>query len=172
MNPVDTRRQDPDSDEPPAWALTYADAALQCGLKAPEIETRLIHKGLSPSIAQSVVPRCFERRFHAIQRSEMWATRRKVLSRAASLVIAMGYLVLAAFTGGPESVLRTILFLLLPLGCIWFPQAFGTYLRRPSWVGPYFTSPTPGPLVAIGGWLVLLLSVIVRLIMMGMHHHK
>ena len=170
MNPAEVQYQDTEAEEPPARALAYADAALRCGMKAPEIEASLIGKGLPPSIAESVVPYCFEKRLHEAKRAQIWVDRWRLFSRAASLVIAAGYLVLAGLARGPEGLLRDVLFLLLPLGCIWFPQIFGTFFRGISLVGPYITDPTPGAWVVFGGWLVLLLPVlsgILVLIMMA-----
>ena len=71
MNPGEMHHQDTDAEAPPDWALKYAEAALRCGLKAPEIEVRLISKGLPPSIAQSAVPYCFEKRLHEAKQSKI-----------------------------------------------------------------------------------------------------
>jgi hypothetical protein len=160
MSLGEARRQDADGDAPPAWALSYAEAALRCGMKAPDIEANLILKGLPRAIAESVVPYYFERRIHQVNRSQMWADRRRLCSRSASLVIATGYLVLASFGRGLEGILCTILFLLTPLGCIWFPEIFGTFFRRIWLVGPYITDPTPAGWIVFAGWFILLSPVL------------
>jgi hypothetical protein len=157
MNPTEVQYQDADAEVPPAWALAYADTALRCGMKTPEIEAILIGKGLPPSIAESVVPYCFEKRLHEAKRS---ADRRRLLSRTASLVIAAVYLLLAGFARGPEGILRLVLFLLTPLGCIWFPEIFGTFFRRIWLIGPYITNPTPAAWVVFGGWFLLLIPIL------------
>src|ERR1700682_6311751 len=85
-----------DPGELPTWALEYADAALRCGFKAPEIETRLVMKGLSPAMAALAVPKCLENRFHALEMSRKRRARWRTINRVASLVVAAGYLVLAS----------------------------------------------------------------------------
>src|SRR5260370_67364 len=99
----------------PTWALEYADAALRCGLKAPEIENRLVMKGLSPSIAALAVPKCFEDRFQALERTRKRRARWRTISRVASLVVAAGDLVAFSLATGPEGFLWFLLGLLPPL---------------------------------------------------------
>jgi hypothetical protein len=145
-----------DPGELPTWVLEYTDAALRCGLKAPEIETRLVMKGVSPAMAALAVPKCLENRFQALERSRKRRARWRAINRVASLVVAAGYLFLASLAKGPEGFLRCLLFLLLPLACIWFSEAMGKHVG-PYWIfGPYITRPTPAGFLVIGGWLVLL----------------
>jgi hypothetical protein len=144
MNPAEVQNQDADVEVPPAWALTYADAALRCGLKAPEIEASLVSKGLPPSIAQSVVPYCFEKHFYEAKRSQIWADR--------------------------LCWLYGVVFLLIPLGT-WFPEAFGSFFRRIWFIGPYTTDPTPRGWIVFATWFFLLglmLTVIVSFLMIMM----
>jgi hypothetical protein len=160
MNPREGQSENAAMDAPPAWALAYADAALRCGMKASEIEASLISKGLPPSIAQSVVPYCFEKRFHEAKRTQISADRRRLFSRIASLVIAAAYLLLAGFARGPEGILRMVLFVLTPLGCIWFPEIFGMIFRCTWLIGPYTTDPMPAAWVVFPGWFLLLISIL------------
>jgi hypothetical protein len=90
-------------------------------------------------------------------------------SRFVSLVIAVGYLSLVLFMPGHPSIpgrLGTVLivaaYLLLPLLCIWFGDEMGSYIG--TLPGPAINKPTPGCLVRIGGWVLLLFPVIVVLI--------
>src|ERR1700739_4104716 len=105
MNPGEMHRQNTDAEGPPDWALSYADAALRCGLKTPEIQASLIGKGLPPSIAESVVPYYFEKRLQEAKRLEIRADRRRLISRTGSVVIAALYLLLACFVRGGEGFL-------------------------------------------------------------------
>jgi CDP-diglyceride synthetase len=85
-------------------------------------------------------------------------------SRIISGSIAAVYLVAAYLTGKGEAAFQVGLFLIFPLACIWFSDAMGgfTGLRIG---GPSITSTTPGWVVAFGGWLLLLLPVVIGLIM-------
>jgi hypothetical protein len=66
------------------------------------------------------------------------------------------FVAVAFYRAGVEGALRATVGLLLPLACIWFSTAFGSY------VGPSYSlgmgsinRPTPALLVALGGWLLL-----------------
>jgi EamA domain-containing membrane protein RarD len=76
-----------------------------------------------------------------------------LLNRCASGVVALFYLVRAYSHGGGATTLTVAMFLLLPMACIWFPEALGEYtgtIRLQA-----MTSSTPAWLVCAGGWLVL-----------------
>ena len=83
-------------------------------------------------------------------------------NRILSGLVAVIYVVAASFSGGAEAAFKAFLFLILPLACIWFSDAMGGY------VGPTprgaITSPTPGSIICIAGWLLLLLPAIVGII--------
>ena len=78
-------------------------------------------------------------------------------NRALSGLLAAIYLVVAAFARGAEAAFQVSMFLILPLGCIWFSEPMGGYVG-PAWRGA-ITSPTPAVFVCIGGWLLLLLPL-------------
>ena len=89
-------------------------------------------------------------------------------SRFFSLVIAGGYLSIVLFMPGHSSiparigaVLLVACYLLIPLLCIWFGDEMGNYIG--TLPGPAINKPTPGCLVRIGGWFLLLFPVIVLL---------
>ena len=86
-------------------------------------------------------------------------------SRIISGIIAVGYLVAAYLVGGPELTLRLGGFLALPLACIWFSEAMGDYTGLNFGTRPAISRTTPGCFVAFGGWLLLLLPIIIGLIM-------
>ena len=90
-------------------------------------------------------------------------------SRFFSLVIAAGYLGIVLFMPGHRSIpgrLGSVLavagYLLIPLLCIWFGDEMGNYVG--TLPGPAMNKPTPGCLVRVGGWVLLLLPLIILLI--------
>ncbi len=88
-----------------------------------------------------------------------------MLSRALSSIVALAYLVLVFFlnhsrTAGDtvKSLLFTAVVLVFPLALIWFGDEFGEYVGMLP--GPAINRRSPGLLVKIGGWVLLLLPVI------------
>jgi hypothetical protein len=79
-------------------------------------------------------------------------------SRLASGAVAVVYVVGAVALEGPVSGLRMFAFCLIPLGCIWFPEALGDY------VGGNMNAPSPPFLGFILGWSVLLLPMVAGLL--------
>jgi len=86
-------------------------------------------------------------------------------SRIISGITAAGYLVAAFLAGGLELTWRVAAYLVLPLACIWFSEAMGDYTGPNFATRPAITRATPGCFVAFGGWLLLLLPVIIGLIL-------
>lgn len=82
-------------------------------------------------------------------------------SRIISIVIAFAYLVIAYFAEGIDAMWRIAVFLILPLGCIWFGDAMGGYTGLNFYTRPAITQTTPGCFVSFAGWLLLLLPGIV-----------
>lgn len=77
------------------------------------------------------------------------------------MLIALTYLLLAFFAA-PKSarevlaaLLTTAGALLLPLACIWLGDELGDYIGLLP--GPGISKPTPGWMVRLGGWFLLLL---------------
>lgn len=82
--------------------------------------------------------------------------------RIISLVIAGIYLILSFFAGYESFLwLKMLIFLLLPLGCIWFSDAMGGF--EGTCKGRYMSS-TPGIFVKFIGWVLLFLPVIIVVI--------
>jgi len=75
-----------------------------------------------------------------------------------ALLIACFYLIMAILTCKEYTWLRLLAFLLLPLSCIFFSDAMGDY------TGFRITKSSPGCLIAIMGWILLLLPFIIFLI--------
>ena len=91
-------------------------------------------------------------------------------SRTLSLLIAIIYLLIGLFvTDSPRDVLIVLLvipgFLLIPLVCIWFGEEVGDYIG--ALPGPAVTKRSPGWLVTLFGWVLLLLPAIVGLVQIG-----
>jgi len=69
----------------------------------------------------------------------------------------MCYIIGAFVVGGTEGALKVLGFVILPLACIWFGDAMGGYIG-PTW-GPGITAPSPGLMVCIAGWLLLIVPL-------------
>lgn len=103
---------------------------------------------------------------------EMWGSertrflRRLLRSRLLSGGVAIFYLLASILsTARLESAFSMLLFLLLPMACIWFPDAMGNLRGVSFGFGrPKITHSTPGDFVAVGGWLLLLAPVVVPFI--------
>ena len=83
-----------------------------------------------------------------------------LINRAASGLAAASYLFVAAINGGIYPLISIAVFLLLPLACIWFPEEMGSL----AYVRSLLVKETSGCFVVAGGWLLLLLPVMVMLI--------
>ena len=104
------------------------------------------------------------------RRARKWQVLRETLrSRLLSGVVALTYLLVALLsTGKLEAVFGMTRFLLLPMFCIWFPDAMGR--RKGVSIGlgcPVITETTPGDCIAFGGWLLLALPAVVMWIARG-----
>ena len=80
-------------------------------------------------------------------------------NRILSGLVAVLYVVGAYIGSGAESAWKIAIFVILPLACIWFGDAMGGYIGPTS--RGAITSTTPGWLVCIAGWLLLLMPVFV-----------
>jgi len=85
-------------------------------------------------------------------------------SKILSGIIALAYLVGTYIATDADTMWKVGLFLILPLACIWFSDAMGGYTGVGMGRGA-ITSTTPGCLVAFGGWLLLLLPLIIAIVM-------
>ena len=90
-----------------------------------------------------------------------------ISSRTLSLLIAIVYLVLAcASAPSAAKVFASLLIvggaLLLPLACIWFADELGEYVG--TFPGPEVNRKSPGWMVKLGGWILLLLPAILFVI--------
>jgi hypothetical protein len=80
-------------------------------------------------------------------------------NRVFSGVIAGVYLLIALAHGGIELAFIVGISLILPLACIWFAEAMGGYTGVTTNVA--ITKASPGLIVCILGWVLLLLPLII-----------
>ena len=81
-------------------------------------------------------------------------------NRVLSSLVAIAYVVLALIFRGGEAAIKVGFFVLLPLTCIWFSDAMGRYTGFFGAGGYPITQQSPGILVRVMGWVVLLLPVV------------
>jgi hypothetical protein len=86
------------------------------------------------------------------------------MGKAISSAIGICYIVLGYLGGGAELAFRIFIFLIFPLGFIWFSEAIGNY-TGPVTRGAPVTNKSPAFLIALGGWVILLLPIILTLIL-------
>jgi hypothetical protein len=139
----------------PDWAVESADAWLRVGRTVPEIEQRLVERGLPPAVAAAAVTRALERQlrrqhepFGEGEVGERW---HRILSAAAGCVC----LLIAYWYGGGRSAGYTLIWIVWPLAGIWFPEA----ITRSS-------DPDRTAAARWVGWLVLLFLGGCRLVLL------
>lgn len=108
--------------EPPDWAVEHARAALNIGMKAPEIEQRLVAKGLSPEEANDVVMGILEGRVRSeappVGPEEAGLPLHQILSLLhAGIFVAVSY-----WLGGAIPSAYTLICILPGLAGIWLPS--------------------------------------------------
>lgn len=81
-------------------------------------------------------------------------------NRILSILVAATYITLAAIFSGAEPAFKIGIFVMLPLACIWFSDAMGGYTGLGMlWFDAPITQKSPGILIRILGWIILLLPV-------------
>ena len=90
--------------------------------------------------------------------------------RIASLLIASAYLLVSPFLFPADSwahlvadIFIRLLSLAFPLACIWFAEDLAEYYRDGN-LAPEITTPSPATFVRLGGWVLLLLPVLLFLL--------
>jgi hypothetical protein len=90
--------------------------------------------------------------------------------RIASLLVAITYLLISPILFPANSwshlvadIIMRILSLAFPLACIWFGDDLAEYYRDGT-LAPRITTPSPGRLVRLGGWILLVLPVLLFLL--------
>jgi len=85
----------------------------------------------------------------------MWDTS---LSRVLSTVLVAIYVIIASAIGGPMGALRILRICIVPLACVWYPDAVGRF------IGGRIARKSPRSFVWFFGWVVLLLPLIQAII--------
>ena len=111
-----------DSLQLPDWAVDHARAALQLGKSGPETEQLLVARGLSPASAEATVTKLIEDQIGRQTRSEQVTEKRKFYHRALSALVGSVAILLGYWFGGGLSAGRTLVAVLFPVACIWFPD--------------------------------------------------
>jgi hypothetical protein len=127
--------------EQTTWAVQHARAALNIGMKVPQVEQMLVAKGLSPLEANNVVMSILEGRVRdrlaPMETEERWRPVQLVLS----IVVAGMCLALVYWFDGGASTAWTLICILPGLAGIWLPdmmawqwQSAPTGCRAIGWV--------------------------------------
>jgi len=80
-------------------------------------------------------------------------------SRVVAILVVLSYIGTSFVWSGARLASSLLVFSLLPLFCIWFPEAMGSYTGSAFSRIP-ITQETPAGFVVFGGWLLLLTPVI------------
>jgi len=90
--------------------------------------------------------------------------------RIVSLLVAIAYLLISPILFPSNSwshlmadIIIRILALAFPLACIWFADDLAEYYQGGT-LFPEITTPSPGKFVRFGGWVLLLLPVLIFLL--------
>lgn len=87
------------------------------------------------------------------------------MARRASLGIAIIYLIAALIYGGWELLLIAAIVLIMPVAMIWFGDEIGDYVGGFHRIGkPYITKRSPGSLVSLFGWALLLAPIVILIL--------
>lgn len=86
-----------------------------------------------------------------------------MISRILSIIVVAMYVIFAYLGGGGVLALKVLTFCLLPIFCIWWSEAMG------GWTGARFGAPSiteesPGCIVHLLGWILLLAPIIAFLV--------
>jgi hypothetical protein len=85
-------------------------------------------------------------------------------NRLLSLLVAASYVVGSLVLNGLDGTVFVVFgYLIFCLGCIWYGEELGDFVGIGG-KGIFISSPTPGRLIQIVGWLFLLLPVLAALI--------
>jgi len=102
---------------------------------------------------------------HVVKEREPGTISRLLRSRRASGTIALVYLGGAILTREFEVIWKMAMFFVWPVACIWFSDAIGGYTGLLSLPRPPISRRSPGIFIALTGWILLLLPVVVAVVM-------
>ena len=132
------------------WAMEHVRASLKTGVSVPEIERRLVAKGVTPEVAEAVITRILGERVRAGQPDTPGQRRWRILHRIASSVVACSTIILVSRFGSSYLAFRTIPGVVFPVFFIWFGDTIG-----PVWARIGGGGPLPGFAVRWLGWIIL-----------------
>jgi hypothetical protein len=114
------------NDPPPVidWAIEHARASLRVGVSVPEIERRLIARGLDPMIAEAAVTHALADRIREPNESEIW----QKIYWAIVIVVSTSSILFAFCVRGLVAAAVTLILVILLVFCAWFTQRLD--LRR------------------------------------------
>jgi hypothetical protein len=120
------------NDPPPVidWAIEHARASLRVGLSVPEIERRLVARGLDPMIAEAAVTHALADRVR--ENTDVFDSLiSRNTQRIAAITIGCGCVLLAFCTGGVASAASVLLFVAPILVLVWFAQRIRAWRSIP-----------------------------------------
>jgi uncharacterized membrane protein YoaT (DUF817 family) len=128
---------------------------LNSGMQVAEIEACLRANGLPPERIQAVMEQAIADRFHTQSVNLEFSARWTRLNRIVSAIFCLAYVAISYSRGNAEFAVRCAVDILFPLVCIWFADEMGAYVG-PIGIGETIVYRTPGTMVRIGGWILLL----------------
>ena len=138
--------------------MEHVRASLRAGLTVPDIERKLVAKGLPPEVAEMVTMRVLAERVRGSLPDTPQHERRRMLHRVLSGVLACGCVGLGYRLGGGLSAGVALVWVLAPLACVWFGEA--TYFRVKF---SRKESGAPGFMFRWMGWFLLTIYFLYRL---------
>jgi hypothetical protein len=121
-----------DSQPFPEWAIDKANASWLIGLSVPEIEKRLVDRGLAPEVAAAVVTAALEAKVREKAERVRRQVRSEFLHRVLSVFAGVACLVCIYLFRGGWSQTGASLVVLVALASIWFPEVMGRS-SAPEW---------------------------------------
>ncbi len=85
-------------------------------------------------------------------------------NRTLSTLVFSAYIIRVIAIGDGGLFFMLVVGLVIPMACIWFPEAMGDY-ASPSGVYRIINQPTPAPVVCFIGWVMLLLPAVVYVLL-------
>ena len=83
-------------------------------------------------------------------------------NKTLSGLLAAFYVVVGFLAAGAQGAFQALLFVILPLACIWFAETMGRYTGPTAHMS--ITQPSPPLFVCIAAWLLLLLPLVVLIL--------
>ncbi|MBC8479299.1 MAG: hypothetical protein H8D46_02445 [FCB group bacterium] len=88
-------------------------------------------------------------------------------SRIIAIIIALGYFILILLTREPFFIAKMSAGLFIVLSLILYSEEWGSYTGFVGFFQPRITKTSPGWLVAVIGWILLLVPIVILIIQTG-----